>query len=112
VKKLESRNTVLKLAICAVVSVGAFVAARRVKAWWSRRQLLQMRDVILRERSNVDIEGLNEFQICSVCLHNPREVILLNCGHVCCCYDCCLHLKGKCPVCRSTIVSTHPAYIS
>jgi len=111
VKKLEGRNTVLKVAICVVVSVGAVIAVRRLRLLWKERQMQRMRDVILRQRSQVDIEGLSDVQICTVCLTNPREVILLNCGHVCVCADCCMKINGKCPVCRSPVVATHPAYI-
>jgi len=101
----------LKVAIFAVASVGTIVAARRARAWWAKRKLAQMREAIIKERTNVDIEGLSDIQICTVCLHNPREIIIMNCGHVCVCADCVLQLRGKCPVCRSPIVNTHPAYI-
>jgi len=111
VKKLEGRNTVLKVAICVVVTVGAVIAIRRIRILWKDRAMQRMRDVILRQRSQIDIEGLAESQICTVCLTNPREVILLNCGHVCVGADCCLKLNSKCPVCRSPVISTHPAYI-
>lgn len=99
------------MAICVVASVGAIVAVRRAKAVWKDWQMNRMREAILKQRNEVDLEGLNEFQICTICLLNPREVILLNCGHVCVCADCCLKLNQKCPVCRSTIISTHPAFI-
>lgn len=111
VKKLEGRNTILKVAICVVVSVGAVIAVRRLRLLWQEYQMRRMRDAILRQRSQVDIEGLAEIQICTVCLTNPKEVILLNCGHVCVCADCVLKIGSKCPVCRSIVISTHPAFI-
>jgi E3 ubiquitin-protein ligase MUL1 len=111
IKKLEGRNTVLKVALVAVVSVGAVIAIRRLKILWKERQMKKMRDAILRNRSQIDTDGLSDIQICTVCLVNPKEVILLNCGHVCVCADCCLKLNSKCPVCRSEISSTHPAFI-
>jgi len=111
IKKLEGRNTVLKVALFFVVSVGTFVAIRRLRILWKEAKLRRMRDIILRQRSQIDTEGLSAIQICNVCLTNPKEVILLNCGHVCVCADCVLKLNSKCPVCRSHIVGTHPAYI-
>jgi E3 ubiquitin-protein ligase MUL1 len=111
VKKLEGRNTVLKVAICVVVSVGAIIAIRRLRIIWKERAMQRMRDAILRQRSQIDIEGLSDIQICTVCLTNPKEIILIPCGHVCVCADCCLKLHSKCPVCRQSVSSTHPAYI-
>lgn len=42
---------------------------------------------------------------CVVCLNNQREVVLLNCGHVCVCGDCAFALPEpkKCPVCRERV---------
>lgn len=42
---------------------------------------------------------------CVVCLTNEREVVLLNCGHVCVCGDCAFALPEpkKCPVCRERV---------
>jgi E3 ubiquitin-protein ligase MUL1 len=47
----------------------------------------------------------NESQECVVCLNNPREVILLNCGHICLCIDCveALPQPMQCPVCRQSV---------
>jgi E3 ubiquitin-protein ligase MUL1 len=49
---------------------------------------------------------------CVVCLTNPREVILLDCGHVCLCMDCMEQLPNKsCPICRESYRSFAPCYI-
>lgn len=40
---------------------------------------------------------------CSICLDKPSDIIFLNCGHVCCCYECGVNLD-LCPLCRSNIV--------
>jgi len=48
----------------------------------------------------------SDMNICVVCLVNPREVVLLECGHVCVCADCLDKLPGDplvCPVCRSEV---------
>jgi len=110
-KRMESRNTMYKVATFVLFSVGVMVAARRFHEWWRLRQLAKMRENILKQRSKIDLEGLSTCQTCTVCLVNPREVILLNCGHVCVCADCCIKLSKKCPICRETIAGTHAAYI-
>ena len=41
---------------------------------------------------------------CIVCAMNPRDVILLTCGHVCVCSNCAALLpSNRCPVCRAHI---------
>jgi E3 ubiquitin-protein ligase MUL1 len=50
---------------------------------------------------------------CVVCLTSPREVILLDCGHVCLCMDCLEMLPSRtCPICREGYRSFAPAYIA
>ncbi|XP_056021725.1 mitochondrial ubiquitin ligase activator of NFKB 1-like isoform X2 [Ostrea edulis] len=43
---------------------------------------------------------------CVVCLTNEREVVLLECGHVCLCGDCAFALPDPkmCPICRGKVV--------
>lgn len=60
-------------------------------------------------------DGVPESLQCVVCLGAEREVILLNCGHVCVCADCggeLIRLGQTCPVCRARIASVLPAYVS
>jgi len=49
---------------------------------------------------------------CIACLTNPRECVLLDCGHICMCVDCLERIPSpkECPVCRSPIVRTVPLY--
>jgi len=50
---------------------------------------------------------------CIVCMTNPRDVILLTCGHVCVCADCASMLpSNRCPVCRSQIDRVQPFFIA
>ncbi|ELK07213.1 E3 ubiquitin-protein ligase LRSAM1 [Pteropus alecto] len=39
---------------------------------------------------------------CVVCLEREAQMIFLNCGHVCCCQQCCQPLR-TCPLCRQDI---------
>lgn len=56
--------------------------------------------------------NLPENLVCVVCKQNPREIILLPCGHVCLCEDCVMGIQEACPVCRRLIEKKSVAYIS
>ncbi|XP_026466075.1 mitochondrial E3 ubiquitin protein ligase 1-like, partial [Ctenocephalides felis] len=57
-------------------------------------------------------KNLSGDQLCIVCVHNPKEIILLPCGHVCLCEDCSTQITDACPVCREAIEQKAAAYIS
>lgn len=46
---------------------------------------------------------------CSICMENPVNAVLYNCGHMCMCYVCSsklLRRRGdnrRCPMCRAVI---------
>lgn len=63
-------------------------------------------------RRRVRDKDLREQEICVVCRTNPREIILLPCGHVCLCEDCSDDINSDCPICRSPIVQKTAAYIA
>ncbi|KAK9539124.1 hypothetical protein VZT92_004254 [Zoarces viviparus] len=48
---------------------------------------------------------------CVICLSQPRNCILLDCGHVCCCYSCYQAFPHRrCPICRQSITRVLPLY--
>ncbi|KAJ1087456.1 hypothetical protein NDU88_000627, partial [Pleurodeles waltl] len=48
---------------------------------------------------------------CVICLLQPRECVLLPCGHVCCCFQCYEALPCPvCPICRGHIERVVPLY--
>ncbi|OWF40960.1 mitochondrial ubiquitin ligase activator of nfkb 1-like [Mizuhopecten yessoensis] len=51
-------------------------------------------------------------ELCVVCLTNPREVVLISCGHICLCLDCTdlLPTPLLCPVCRARVERFVPYY--
>ena len=49
--------------------------------------------------------------VCVVCLMNPKNIVLVPCGHVCGCKRC-LELVDKCPVCRKAIERKIPMFRS
>ena len=83
------------------------------------RPLLVGRGVIVglharRERGGDGAEVADSLS-CVVCLGAEREVILLPCGHVCVCADCAdilITAGHTCPVCRASIDTVLPAYVS
>ncbi|XP_069913141.1 E3 ubiquitin-protein ligase LRSAM1 isoform X1 [Oryctolagus cuniculus] len=48
---------------------------------------------------------------CVVCLEREAQVVFLNCGHVCCCQQCCQPLR-TCPLCRQQIAQRLRIYHS
>ncbi|XP_066896776.1 E3 ubiquitin-protein ligase LRSAM1 isoform X4 [Kogia breviceps] len=48
---------------------------------------------------------------CVVCLEREAQMIFLNCGHVCCCQQCCEPLR-TCPLCRQDIAQRLRLYHS
>ncbi|KAM6920077.1 mitochondrial ubiquitin ligase activator of nfkb 1-A isoform 1-T2 [Lycodopsis pacificus] len=48
---------------------------------------------------------------CVICLSQPRNCILLDCGHVCCCHSCYQAFPHRrCPICRQSITRVLPLY--
>ncbi|CAG07697.1 unnamed protein product [Tetraodon nigroviridis] len=49
--------------------------------------------------------------ICVICYTEPRNCIIMDCGHVCCCYSCYQALvQRKCPICRQDISRVLPLH--
>ncbi|CAG9862596.1 unnamed protein product [Phyllotreta striolata] len=61
-------------------------------------------------RRQIRDEDLDENQLCVVCKTNPKEMILIPCGHVCLCEDCSADITENCPICRTEINYKHVAY--
>lgn len=50
-------------------------------------------------------ERLEEENMCAVCFENPKDAVLVPCGHNTCCFKCASEISmqrvKRCPVCRS-----------
>lgn len=46
---------------------------------------------------------------CVVCMENPRDTVLLECGHIAVCHHCAVKLSS-CPICRGAIVRVVKTY--
>eukprot|EP00092_Neocalanus_flemingeri_P024956 GFUD01027066.1.p2 GENE.GFUD01027066.1~~GFUD01027066.1.p2 ORF type:complete len:126 (-),score=47.03 GFUD01027066.1:409-786(-) len=78
----------------------------------AQEESAQLRDELRRAKGEqLDRSGTR----CTVCLDNPREVLLQSCGHVCMCKDCADRVRkgdNQCPICRKQIDKMQPAFIS
>ena len=46
-------------------------------------------------------EAIPPENICCICMENPREMVYVNCGHLCACAKCERRIDDKCPICRT-----------
>ncbi|EDV38877.1 uncharacterized protein Dana_GF25023 [Drosophila ananassae] len=120
IKRFEDAKgaTLLKLIVCGSISIilVTFIAKKMYKR---RKQLKE--EAIIRDRLETERrerrarsrpQNMSEDQLCVVCSTNPKEVILLPCGHVCLCEDCAQKISIACPVCRGNIASKAAAFIA
>jgi len=49
---------------------------------------------------------------CNVCRDRPASMVLMPCGHQCCCSTCVPGLKGKCPICRASFDNTQKIFLA
>lgn len=87
-----------------------------LKARWEREQERREFDRLLTEAPVVHAaESRPEDHVenaCVICLSRPRDCILLDCGHVCCCFSCYRALSYcRCPICRQDISRAVPIYL-
>ena len=128
IKKLEGGSSAIK--VCLMIfsglglAIGAYAGYKYYKKWKEWKDSQRSRDTLRtiidnRQSDNHHQEQLSsplsEHQYCVVCLGQQREVILLDCGHVCVCANCAAEIMRTtrtCPVCRAYIERVAPAYIS
>ncbi|KAL1140971.1 hypothetical protein AAG570_000897 [Ranatra chinensis] len=120
-RKLEEQRMTFKWLTLLFGSIGLVFVTIVAKRWWNARKA-RLRDEEIKQkleesrkerRKNVRVqEELPENQLCVVCRVNPKEIIILPCGHVSLCEDCSNNITTDCPVCRSPIYSKAAAFIS
>ncbi|TRY69715.1 hypothetical protein DNTS_035401 [Danionella cerebrum] len=104
--------------VCALASVGVLIWAGR--RYYRQLQLKREQENLRREFERLgpggrgreeENEGESLENMCVICLSNPRGCVLLNCGHVCCCFRCYQALPQPiCPICRQNIERVVPLY--
>ncbi|KAK2727209.1 hypothetical protein QYM36_007891 [Artemia franciscana] len=114
IRLFEQQQTRGKLLTIVTSSIGIaiifYIAWKAVKKNREKNRLRQLHESVIRDRGSV--ETTREDQLCVVCLTNPKEVILLPCGHVCTCLDCGIRIRESCPVCRARVSDMSRAFIS
>ena len=122
----EQESKTVCLRVVAIVSA---LAGAAVLLWVGRRYFYQLKVRWERERERREFERLQTERahdpvagpgapqeermdnVCVICLSQPRNCILLDCGHVCCCYSCYQALPRRhCPICRQSISRVVPLY--
>lgn len=133
VNQLSEKTTTLKIIIMILgisgLALGAYCTYKSydgVRNWLRRRQVAREIEKTRRERleaerrqrrergGGVDTESraADSNLNCVICLSNPRELVLLDCGHVCLCMDCFEQLPSPvCPVCRQAYRDFAPCYL-
>ena len=119
-RRFETKESMFKVLTCITGLIGVgivfYLAHKHYKEWKLKRErehfLNEMRNV-RNGRANYNENGsTDEDNTCVICLANPREVILLNCGHICACAECVVALPTPmvCPVCRQNVERYLPVY--
>lgn len=118
-RKLDDRKKTYKWLCLIFGAIALVISGVVVRRFWKTRQERRSADE-LREnlaasrrqrRQFVRDSDLREDQLCVICRTNPREIILLPCGHVCLCEDCADGIVDLCPICRAKIAQKAAAYI-
>ncbi|KAK5645563.1 hypothetical protein RI129_006863 [Pyrocoelia pectoralis] len=120
-KKLDDQQRTYRL-FCILfgtlgIVVGGLIVRRYLRnrsEWLDKERKKMEREVVRKERRKRVRVGseLSDAQLCVVCKVNPKEVILLPCGHVCLCEDCSDEISDLCPICREVIDKKTAAYLS
>lgn len=119
-RKLDNKKTTYKY-LCIIfgtigIVIGGIVIKRYIKDRENEKIAEQLRKNLEQSRKErrqrVRDGELRDDQLCIVCKTNPREIILLPCGHVCLCEDCSDSIKLFCPACRQKIDQKAAAYIT
>ncbi|XP_046482868.1 mitochondrial E3 ubiquitin protein ligase 1 [Neodiprion pinetum] len=117
-RKLDDRKKTYWWLCVMFGGIGLLISGIVVRRYWKDREeerlAKELRESLAasrkERRQRVRDKDLREDQICVVCRSNPKEIILLPCGHVCLCEDCAEGIITQCPVCRTTISQKNPAY--
>lgn len=119
-KRLASSRDFLRVLLVIFGSVAVAASCRIAYKYIKRRKQRAVEDSMKKQlaagrkerRQQARERNLADVQVCVVCTENPKEIILLPCGHVCICEDCSDNITDNCPICRERIESRAPAFIT
>lgn len=117
---LDDRRRTYKLLSCVFSIIGIVLGGVTLYRYLKKRQEKRIAEELRRSlaesrkerRQQVRDTELREDQLCVVCRMNPREIVLIPCGHFCLCEDCSDSIDTSCPICRSMIIQKAAAYLS
>ena len=97
------------------IAGGVFLMIWAYKKWRQARServpLDRFTRIQFNERLEQNLASTDEEQSCVICLTRRRNVVILDCGHICVCRACAMQLD-TCPICRAEIVRLVPTYQS
>ena len=123
----EITTTLSEKAFTIFVSVGSLTGAyfflQKIKKFYQEKQKLFKRNkedrrieeeikiqqlIVHSNRANPLNDINDKRKLCIICIHNRRECVFLDCGHICVCVDClkALPFPKTCPICRCKIIQT------
>ncbi|KAJ8680038.1 hypothetical protein QAD02_015825 [Eretmocerus hayati] len=119
-RKLDDRKRIYKWLCLMFGAIGLFIGGMVLRRYMKDKEEQRLANELQKSleetrkerRQRVRDKDLPDEQLCVVCRTNPREIILIPCGHVCLCEDCSIDIEDNCPVCRRIIKSRNAAYIS
>lgn len=116
IRQLQSGKRVWKI-LSAIFACGSGILFLvSLYFYFKRRHHRQQEDDFIRrmqQEMNVLGEGevIDQQGACVICMDRPRNVVILDCGHICCCLDCARQVNS-CPVCRRGIARLVPTFHS
>lgn len=116
IRQLQSGKRVWKI-LSAIFACGSGILFLvSLYFYFKRRRERQLElEFIRRMRTEVNVldegEGLDQQEACVICMDRQRNVVILECGHFCCCLEC-AHRVNNCPVCRRSIARLVPTFTS
>ena len=133
IDRLEKVSRSLKISLYIFGTIGfvlaGFCAYKYIREYIETKKRKEIMKKARLEREKARLERINRTRAnatpvaaanaeaddqstCVICLTNPRELILLDCGHVCLCAECVELMPAKnCPICRQVYRTYMPCYI-
>jgi len=123
IRGLESNRSTLRIFQKIFLGIGVIIGGTALWKLYKKRmtkeEAKEQLDTITDEGESRAVreedDNVPQSIQCVVCLGAERQVILLDCGHVCVCADCAdelIRAGHACPVCRAGIIRVMPAYVS
>lgn len=119
IRKLDDHKRTYRILCLVFGAIGLLIGGIVIRRYWKDREeqriAAELRQAVAatrqERRQRVRDTDIRDDQLCVVCRMNPREIILLPCGHVCLCEDCSQNIHHDCPLCRTPIAQKNVAYI-